>query len=159
VPDTYGVVATDISGELSNLFPAGFTSTTAPTLSQATGFISAQDAIAKLHVELAAAVAPQITDAAAPLAKRYIVEATKASAMRVLYAGQDPKSVEAAAAPFQNEAERLLGEIDKLGKLATGDDPSASRAIASDTTTNPRTPLITNDMLGSSMTTPRRRAL
>src|SRR4051812_27297037 len=102
--DTYGVVAADVATELGRLFPGGFAVSTAPTLAQVTSFITTADVVITLRVKDSTGVVPEAADAAAPLAKRYIIEWVKGQVMRVVYTGNDPRDVDGAAKPFFDTA-------------------------------------------------------
>lgn len=118
--DTYGVTPADVASELKGLFPAGFTTTTNPTLAMVTGWISTADVIVQLRVADVTGTIPAAADKAAVLAKRYIIEWTKEQVMRTVYAGNDPSRVDAAANPYRFSAKAMLADLETLGAQAAG---------------------------------------
>lgn len=123
--DTYGVTPADVAAELPGLFPGGFSVSTTPTLAQVTSAISVADTIITLHVQNAAGQAPSIADRASPVAVRFIIDWVKAQVIRVVYAGNDPAQVAAAAKPYADLAQEAKDAITALGSQAEGEgDPS-----------------------------------
>jgi hypothetical protein len=110
--DTYGVTAQSIADELSNLMPDGFGVGTKPSQGTVEGFISDADAIVTLHVARATGVTPSPADESARLARRYIIDATKAEVIGVVYLGNDPRDIAAARGPFDKLASDMLARID-----------------------------------------------
>lgn len=129
--DTYGVVHGDIAAELPGLFPSGFSGATKPTAAQVTSFITTADTVVGLRVQDSTGTTPDVTDRAAALAQRYIIEATKAQVMRVVYTGNDPVQVKAAVEPYEKLAESILASIDAMGEQAAGIGEAASRVVVS----------------------------
>ena len=148
MPNTYGVTTAAIAAEVPTLFPLGnFSASTKPTQTVVQTWIDTADAIATLKVQKVAGVAPQSTDVAATLAKRYIITWVLASVMRSVYAGNDPLQVKAAADQYQLPADALLAELEALGLQAAGagDTPSFIRGVDSSLQ---RDLVITDDDLG-----------
>lgn len=98
------------------MFPGGFTVNTKPSLATVTTLISEADAIAQLRVGNAIGGAPAADAKGAVHAKRFIKAWVKAEVVRIAYAGNDPRGVDEAAAPYERSAEFILGEIDTLGE-------------------------------------------
>jgi hypothetical protein len=90
VADTYGVTPADVAAELPGIFPGGFTATTLPSDALVADFIAAADLAVTLKLKDTTGGAPAATDAAAKLAKRYVIESAKAQVLRVAYAGAIP---------------------------------------------------------------------
>jgi hypothetical protein len=88
--DTYGVTVTDVAEELPGLFPVGFSPATAPSAAQVASFISTGDTLVTLRVKDATGGVPSASDAAAPLAKRYVINWVLAQVVKIVYAGNDP---------------------------------------------------------------------
>lgn len=129
---TYGVTLDDVAGELKSLFPGGFGPTTSPDDAAVASWILAADVFVTLAVKRAAGANPQASDQAAPLARRYIVSATKAEVIRAAYAGRDPLQVKAASDPYDLQARDLLAAIKELGVQATADGTTPSRVRGDD---------------------------
>jgi hypothetical protein len=127
VPDTYGVVPSDIAQELPGLFPTGFDATTIPTEGAVAGWITTADTIVSLRVTDVTGTNPALSDKAAVLAKRYIVDWVKEQVIRTVYTGNDVNRVEAAAKPFAVSAAALLKSIEDLGAQAVGTGEAAPR--------------------------------
>jgi hypothetical protein len=134
VPDTYGVLHADISGELPGLFPGGFTVNTKPTAVQVTAWIAAADTIITLKVQDITGAVPAVADKAAVLAKRYVIEWVKAQVMRAAYVGNDPLEVKAAADPYDIVAKQYMDALVELGAQAAGTGEAASRVTVPYTT-------------------------
>jgi hypothetical protein len=119
VADIYGVTPADVAAELPGLYPNGFTAATKPTLATVTTLISEADAIASLRVQKATGegVADPAAKSAA-LAKRFIKSWVKAEVTRIAYAGNSPRDVQEAAAPYEKTADFTILEIDALGEQA-----------------------------------------
>jgi hypothetical protein len=110
--DTYGVTPEDVGNELPSLFPDGFAASTKPTLDQVAGFITDADSVVTLHISRAIGETDLLTATSVRLARRYIIDAVKAQVMRILYAMNDPRDVDAAAAPYEKLATAMLDRID-----------------------------------------------
>jgi hypothetical protein len=120
VANTYSVVPADVAAELPGLFPGGFTATTRPTDAQVQSFIDTADTIVTLRITDNVGQSPALSDKAASIAKRYIVNYVLAIVTRMVYAGNDPAQVNAAAAAYDGAAKSLLDSIDALAEQAVG---------------------------------------
>jgi hypothetical protein len=146
VADTYGVTPADVAAELPGLFPGGFTATSVPSDTQVVALIAAADAAVTLRITDAVGNAPALSDKAAGLAKRYIIDWVKAQVLRIVYAGRDPFQVSAAAKPYDDLAASMLVSIDVLGSQATGTGESSPRVTTSlGTSTLPTRELLITD--------------
>lgn len=116
------------------MYPNGFTVATKPTLATVTTLISEADAIASLRVQKATGeAAPDPAAKSAALAKRFIKSWVKSEVVRIAYAGNAPREVDEAAAPYEKTAEFTLEEIDALGEQAQDSTGvAASRVRGSD---------------------------
>lgn len=132
--DTYGVVHADISAELPGYFLGGFTGTTLPSADQVTNAIATADTMITLVVQDFVGTPPSITDKAAGLAKRYIIEWVKAWVIRVALAGRNPVDVAAVAGPYADLAAQVRLALVDLGAQAVGTGESSPRVLASMTT-------------------------
>jgi hypothetical protein len=144
VADTYGVVAADVAAELPGVFPDGFTVATKPTLAQVTSLITTADTVVGLRVLDSTGRAPAVSDKAAVLAKRYILEWVKAQVLRIAYVGNAPADVANAVDPYDKSAAALLTSIDSLGEQAVGTGEAAPRVHVSSTST---VPVVSRDMV------------
>lgn len=146
--DVYGVTPADIAAELPGMFAGGFSANTKPSLATVTTLISEADAIAALRVAKATGQAADPAAKGATLAKRFIKSWVKAEVVRIAYAGNDPRGVDEAAAPYEKTAEFTLGEIDTMGEQGqdvVGTPFVRTRGVdGSDT----RNLLISNETLG-----------
>jgi len=113
------------------MFPAGFTATSMPNEDLVKTFIATADTIVTLQIKDLVGQAPSITDAAAPIAVRYIIEWTKAQVVRVAYAGRDPNLINAAASPYDALAKSFHDSIDALGAQAEGTGESSPLVVTS----------------------------
>lgn len=129
--DTYEVLPKDVAAELPGIFPAGFTATSMPSESQVASAISTADTLITLQVEDLVGQAPDVSDRAAPLAVRYIVEWVKAWVIRVAYAGRDPAQVNAVASPYDVLAKQMWDALIALGAQAEGTGESSPRVMTS----------------------------
>lgn len=133
MPGLYGVSAADIAAEMPALFPVtvanpnGFGATTKPSEAKVNEWITAADVIAQLRVEASSGAPADPAAKAAPLAKQYIREYVKAQVIRTVYAGQDPRDVDEAAAAFESDRDRLYDDLGKLGSQLEGQGPSVAR--------------------------------
>jgi hypothetical protein len=133
VADTYGVVHGDVAAELPGLFAGGFSANTKPAIAQVTSLISTADTIITLKVIDAAGSTPSVSDKAAALAKRYIIEWVKAQVVRIAYVGNDPTAVKQAVEPYETNAAAMMDAIEALGLQAEGDGTAvASRIVTAD---------------------------
>lgn len=146
MPDVYGVVHGDVSAEVPGLFPVGFTAETVPTADQVTGWISTYDTIAELRVRDVAGSNPAAGDKASVLAKRYIIEATKAEVIRTVYIGNDVERVEQAVRPHAASARAFLAELESMGSQAVGTGEASSR-VRTESSTSQRGLLVTDEQL------------
>jgi hypothetical protein len=128
--DTYGVTVTEVAEELPGLFPVGFSPATAPSAAQVASFISTGDTLVTLRVKDATGGVPSASDAAAPLAKRYVINWVLAQVVKIVYAGNDPARVAEAAKAYTDVATELGAAIDLLGEQAIGAGDSAPRVFA-----------------------------
>jgi hypothetical protein len=159
VPDTYGVVYGDVSAELPGLFPGGFTANTKPANSQVTSLISTADTIITLRVLDVAGGLPSVTDKAAALAKRYIIEWVKAQVVRIAYVGNDPTAVAQAVKPYETNADAMMAAIEALGAQAEGDGTAVASRIRTadqDRTDTQRGLLVDDTLLDSSCSRARK---
>lgn len=129
MPDVYGVGPADVSAELPGLFPGGFSASSLPSDVQVASWITTADTIVGMKVQDVAGAVPAATDKAAVLAKRYIIEWTKAQAVRAAYVGNDPLAVKAAAEPYEANATLLLEAIVELGAQAAGSGEASPRVM------------------------------
>lgn len=120
MPSIYGVTPADIAAELPGLFPGGFSAATKPSAATVQLWIDAADATAQLHVQQTSGDPAAASATAAAIAKRYIIDWTKANVLRAVYTGNDPRDVEAAARPFETQASGHLAMLDKLGEQNVG---------------------------------------
>jgi hypothetical protein len=134
VSDTYGVTPADVAAELPGLFAGGFSAITTPTDAQVASTITTADTVITLYVRGAVGQPPSPTDAAAPIAVRYILEWVKAQVIRVVYTGNDPVQVAQAAKPYDDLAQQLKDAITALGAQAEGEGEPAPRVVVSNTT-------------------------
>jgi hypothetical protein len=144
--DVYGVTPADIAAELPGLFAGGFSVSTVPTLAQVTSFITAADLAVAIAVEDASGSTPTAGDRLAPLAKRVIIDRVKAQVIRVVYTGNAPADVEAAAQPYEMLARDALKALVTLDTQAAGTGEAPNRVLSSATPT--RDLLVTDEDLG-----------
>lgn len=128
---TYDVTPADVAEELAGLFPSGFSSTSVPTDEQVQQMIDAADTYVTLRITDDVGSAPALTDKAASLAKRYIIDYTKAQVIRAVYLGRDPFAVSQAAGPYEASAKLTLESIDLLGAQAVGTGEASPRVVTS----------------------------
>jgi hypothetical protein len=131
VADIYGVAPQDVASELPGLFPGGFDSLTIPAVATVVNWISTADTIVSLYVTDITGVNPAVTDKAAILAKRYIIEWVKGQVIRTVYTGNDIARVEAAAAPYAVSAQALLDALEQMGAQAVGIGEASPRVRVS----------------------------
>lgn len=137
--DVYGVTHADISAELPELFPTGFSAATRPTATKVTEWISTADTVVYLRVFAVTEVEPLVSDKAALIAKQYIVSWVKGKVMQAIYEGRAATEVKAASQHYFDTASELLIAIGDLGIQATGEgtdlpapfDPTAWSTIKS----------------------------
>lgn len=154
--DTYGVTVADIAAELPGLFPVGFSDVTAPSAAQVASFISTGDTLVTLRVKDATGGVPASTDAAAPLAKRYVINWVLAQVVKIVYAGNDPARITEIARAYTDVVTELGTAIDLLGAQAIGVGDSAPRIFAGPSLPE-RDLMITNaDLDGDPAYRPRR---
>lgn len=145
--DTYLVTPATIAAELPGLFPGGFTATSRPSVTQVESFISTADTMVTLKVEDLVGEMPTLTDRAAPIAVRYVIEWTKAAVIRVVYAGRDPAVINAAAGPYDALVKSLSDMLVVLGEQAIGTGESSPRVMTStDETGLPHRDLVITDV-------------
>jgi hypothetical protein len=120
MPGVYGVTAAEIAAELPGIFPGGFSASTTPTAAQVDSMITTADTVISLAVRGSAGTTPALTDAAAGIAKRYVIESVKAQIIRIVYAGNDPERVRSAAQPYADSAKELKAAIESMGAQAVG---------------------------------------
>lgn len=142
--DTYGVVHGDVSAELPGLFPGGFGAGTKPTATQVTNLITTADTIVGLRVLDVTGINPAASDKAAVLAKRYIIDWVKAQVLRIVYTGNDPADVTAAAKPYEDAAASVLESIAAMAEQAVGTGEAAPRVAVSGVST---VPTVTREMV------------
>jgi hypothetical protein len=147
VADTYDVTPADVAAELPGLYLGGFTSTSTPTADQVVTMISTQDTIVSLRITDDVGRSPALSDRAAAVAKRYIIESVKAMVVRIAYMGNDPVQVNAAAQPYSDIAKATLQAIDLLGQQAVGTGESAPTIVGNMAT---RALVLGNDDLDAS---------
>lgn len=128
--DTYGVTVSDIAAELPGLFPVGFSAATIPSAAQVASFISTGDTLVTLRVKDATGGTPSPSDAAAPLAKRYVINWVLAQVMKIVYAGNDPARITEIVRAYTDVVTELGTAIDLLGEQAIGTGASAPRVYA-----------------------------
>lgn len=131
MPNTYDVSPAAVAAELPGLFPGGFTTTSMPTTEQVQGMIDAADTFVTLRITDVVGASPAASDKAASLAKRYIIELTKAQVLRVVYAGRDPFQVNAVVGSYEIAAKGYLESIDLLGSQLVGTGEASSRVLTS----------------------------
>lgn len=129
--DTYGVLPADIAAELPGIFPGGFSATTLPSDTLVANFIAGADLAVTLKLRDTTGTTPLVTDAAAPLAKRYIIEIVKAQVLRVAYAGRDPIQVDTVVKPYELLAKTSLDMLATLDAQAVGTGDASSRVMTS----------------------------
>jgi hypothetical protein len=108
VADTYAVTSSDIAAELPGLYPSGFSATSTPTTAQVQSLIDAADAIVTFQLRGLTGVDPSLTDQAASMVERYIIETVKAQVIRIAYVGRDPAYVASMAGPYDVLAKGYL---------------------------------------------------
>jgi hypothetical protein len=129
VANTYDVSPADVAAELPGLYPSGFSGTSVPTTSQVQGFIDVADTIVTLRITDNVAQSPSLSDKAAGIAKRYIIEAVKALVIRLVYVGKDPAYITSIAAPYETLSASYLTAIDTLGLQAIGTGESSAATM------------------------------
>lgn len=129
--NTYGVTPADIAAELPGIFPGGFSATTLPNDALVASFIAAADLAVTLKLKDITGSVPAATDAAAPLAKRYVIESAKAAVLRVAYAGRDPLQIATVVSPYDLLAKTALDSLLLLDSQAVGTGEAASRVMTS----------------------------
>lgn len=134
--NTYDIAPADVAAELPGLFPGGFTATSTPTDAKVQELIDEADTIVTLRITDDVGQSPALSDKAAAIAKRFIVNYVKAEVIRLIYIGRDPAYVTSIAQPFIDSAARLLEYIDALGTQAIGTGES-SPAVTGHMTARP----------------------
>jgi hypothetical protein len=134
VANTYDVSPADVAAELPGLFPGGFTALTKPTELQVQGLIDTADTVITLRIIDNVGQSPELTDKAAAIAKRYILNYVLAVVTRIVYAGNDPVQIGQAAAPYEAAAKVLLDSIDVLGAQAIGTGDASPTTLGNMTT-------------------------
>lgn len=130
--NVYDVTPADVAAELPGLFPGGFTATSGPTEPQVQAMIDAADAIVTLAITDYVGTVPALTDKAAVLSKRYIIEYAKALVIRTIYAGKvDPFAISQAAGPYETNAMNILKALELLGSQAVGTGEASPRVVSS----------------------------
>lgn len=125
--DTYDVVPADIAAELPGLFPGGFGASTVPSHSQVASMITVADLQVSIAVENASGLAPEVSDRLAPLAIQVIKQRVVARVLRIVYAGNAPAEINAAAKPYDDDADAALEAITSLETQATGAGETSNR--------------------------------
>jgi hypothetical protein len=117
VANTYTVSPADVAAELPGLYPGGFSATSVPATAQVQSLIDAADTFITLTIRDNVGSNPANTDAAAVIAKRYIIETVKAQVLRIIYAGKD---VTGLTAPYDLVAKSYLDSINLMGAQIIG---------------------------------------
>lgn len=112
--DTYGVTPAEIAEQLPRLFANGFGVGTKPSATAVASFISDADTKVTLTLTVATGVTPTPGDAVARLARRYIIDAVVGRVLRLVYTGNDPADVNAAASPYEEAASDILVDLAAL---------------------------------------------
>jgi hypothetical protein len=113
VPGTYGVTAADVAAELPGLFVVGFTQATKPSEAMITAWIGDADAFIDTVVTQVVAVNADLADAAARLARRYVLNDVIARVYRAVYAGKaSPADIAALTASVDGKT--ILGQLQAL---------------------------------------------
>lgn len=86
--NAYDVTPQDVAAEVVNLYPQGFSETTRPSAALVSVWIAEADVRAQLALANVASGTPSEADAAYPLARGYIVEATLLRVLRTAYTGK-----------------------------------------------------------------------
>lgn len=131
------------------MYPNGFSGATKPTLATVTILISEADAIASLRIQKATGQAASATAQSAAVAKRFIKSWVKAEVTRIAYAGNAPREVNEAAAPYEKTADFTLGEIDNMGEQAQDDVGIATSRVRGIDGSQVRDLLISDETLGA----------
>lgn len=145
--DLYGVQPDDIAAELRGLFPTGFDIDTTPTEAQVIDFISTADDIVRLRLVDITGGIPAVSDAAVRLAKTFIKNWVKSEVVKVVYAGQDPLAVQAAAKTYADNADTVITALTEMGSQAIGTG-EASPQVSVAFTVPPRDLLVEDSELG-----------
>jgi hypothetical protein len=132
--NTYTVAPADVAAELPGIFPGGFSSITKPTDAQVQGFIDTADTIVTLRIRDNVGTDPANTDRAAPIARRFILNYVLGIVTRIVYAGNDPVQVNAAASAYETAGKMLLDAIDVLGEQVIGVGDAAPQVLGNITT-------------------------
>lgn len=131
--DTYGVMAADIAAELPGLYPGGFDASTKPTLAQVTAFIAVEDLQVTVAVQNASGATPAGSDRMAPVAKQTVIYRVVARVLRLVYAGNAPQDVNAAAGPYDVLARDALASITALDAQSAGAGEPVNRIMVGNT--------------------------
>lgn len=128
MPGTYEVEAADVAAELPGIRPV-FSPATKPTQAQVEEWILTADTIVEARIERNTGAQSVATDRVAALARRYIIDYTKARVLEVVYSGEDPTSMRVAVEPYLRNAADMLDAIDTLGTAAAGADPAPFQRV------------------------------
>lgn len=94
--------------------------------------IDAADLIVTLAITDWTGTTPLLTDRAASLAKRYVIEATKAQVLRVIYSGRvDPLQINQLASPYELSAAAMLKSLELMGTQIVGTGAASPRVVSS----------------------------
>lgn len=132
--DVYGVTPTDIAGELPAIFVGSSPASSTLTPTQLADFITQADLSITIAILNASGAEPSSSDRVAPLAKRYIIDRVKAQVIRIVYTGNAPADVDAAAKPYEMAARDALASITALETQAAGAGEPAAHVRSSSTT-------------------------
>lgn len=123
----------DVGAQIPALFPLGFNDSTKPTRLLVEQWISIADTVVTLAITRYAGAVPDDDDAAAGLARQYIINWTLAHVMKAIYAGAAPLDVKTAADQFSVPALEILQQLILLGTQAAGDTaPIFNRVLGVD---------------------------
>jgi hypothetical protein len=129
VANTYDVTPAAVASELPGLYPGGFSATSTPTDAKVQELIDEADTVVTLRITDDVGASPALSDKAAKVAKRFIINYVKAQVILLLYVGKDPAYVASIAQPYIDSATRLLEYIDKLGSQAIGTGESSAATM------------------------------
>lgn len=129
MPNTYDVAPADIAAELPGLYSSGFSATTVPTSAQVQALIDEADTIVTLRITDDVGTSPALSDKAAKIAKRFIINYVKGQVLLLLYVGKDPAYVASISQPYIDSATRLLEYIDAIGAQAIGTGESSAATM------------------------------
>jgi hypothetical protein len=129
VANTYDVTPAAVASELPGLYPGGFSATSTPTDAKVQELIDEADTVVTLRITDDVGASPALSDKAAKVAKRFIINYVKAQVILLLYVGKDPAYVASIAQPYIDSATRLLEYIDALGSQAVGTGESSAATM------------------------------